>query len=90
MQAKKLYPEDCCPNIIFSQSQPYTQWTPYTPYILPPAGLPDYQGKRGHGHYPDPGHLLGHETSSLFKEAFFTSSPRKKSKLSERLVEKLR
>ena len=37
---------------------------------------------------------LGDETSSLFKEAFFShnnnNSPRKKSKLSERLTQKLR
>ena len=64
------------------------------------------QGKRGHGHgtglvvednlYTVRNPVLdslGEETSSLFKEAFFSnpgSSPRKKSKLSERLVEKLR
>jgi len=91
-KAKKLYPEDVCPNIIFSQSQPYSRWTHYTL----PLPHPDHQGKRGH--YTEdnlynlrqsPAQLLGDETSSLFKEAFFSSSPRKKSKLSERLVEKL-
>ena len=61
------------------------------------------QGKRGHSLEPDyiktirnpvidrrAQESLGDETSSLFREAFFSSSPRKKSKLSERLVEKLR
>ena len=59
-----------------------------------------------HPHHPHHHHLalrnpvidtvalesLGDETSSLFKEAFFSSnnSPRKKSKLSSRLTQKLR